>query len=146
MTSTARTINPASSHSLDTNTSPTNRPGSFKRFVISLAISPALLIAATFSGALAITQLLAVGTSGAEALVLSAVVTGILGGFIVAFFNPGYQLPAALYSASFAGLMYLSLRVFWLDAPITLMSVGFLLIIPAALLGGYTASRFDRHQ
>ena len=137
MTSITKAASPATSRA--------NSAGRSKRFIISLAVSPALLIAATFSGALAITQLLAVGTSGSEALILSAVVTGLLGGFIVAFFNPGYQLPAALYSASFAGLLYLSLRVFWLDAPITLMSVGFLLIIPAALLGGYTASRAYRH-
>lgn len=117
----------------------------FHWYIASLAISPPVFIAASFGVALLLTQLIAPGTTGAEALVLSAVVIGLLGGFCVARFNPKYALTAALYSASFSGLLYLSLRFFILDAPVNLMSSGFLLIIPASLLGGYTANKLNNH-
>jgi len=105
------------------------------------------LLAGAFGGAFAITEFISPGTTGAEALILSAVVVGLMGGFLIARINPHYGLPAALYAASFAGLLYLSLRAFWLAAPITLASSGFLLIIPCALLGAYTAVKLAaRHQ
>lgn len=111
------------------------------RLIISLALAPALFLALTFGGAIAITQWFAPGTSGSEAMVMAAVLIGVAGGFVIAKVNPSYALHSAVYSASFATLMYISLRVFWFEAPLSLAAAGFVLIVPSALVGAIGANR-----
>lgn len=111
------------------------------RLLLSLAIAPAVLLGLVFGGAIAITQWFAPGTSGSEAMVMAAVLIGVAGGVAVAKLNPSYGVQASVYSASFATLMYISLRLFWFDAPLTLAAAGFVLIIPSALVGAIAANK-----
>ena len=111
------------------------------RLIVSLALAPGVLLASVFGGAMAITQWFVPGTPGSEALVMAAVLIGVAGGFLMAKLNPSYAIQSAVYAASFATLLYFSLRIFWLNAPLSLAAAGFVLIVPAALVGAIGASR-----
>jgi hypothetical protein len=118
----------------------TNNISSDPKLIVCLALAPAIFLGLAFAGAIAITQWFVPGTSGSEAMVMSAVLIGLAGGFIIAKLNAGYAIQSAVYSASFATLLYVSLRLFWFDAPMTLAAAGFVLIVPAALVGAIGAN------
>lgn len=119
----------------------TNAEFTSPRLIISLALAPAIFLALVFGGAIAITQWFVPGTTGSEAMVMAAVLIGVAGGFLIAKLNPDYALQSAVYTSSFATLLYISLRFFWFEAPLTLASAGFVLIIPSALVGAIGANR-----
>lgn len=113
----------------------TNTASHPPRLIASLTLAPALFLALSFGGALAITQWFVPGTTGAEAMVMSAVLIGLAGGYLMAKLNPEYSIQSAVYAASFSTLLYVSLRLFWFDAPMSLAAAGYVLIVPAALVG-----------
>lgn len=114
------------------------------RLLISLAVLPIIFLALSFACAVAVTQWLSPGTAGADALVMSAVLVGLIGGFCCAKINPNFSLHAAVYAASFTCLLYFSFRLFWLNAELNMAAIGFILIIPAALIGAITANKLNK--